>query len=63
MPVHRSINTTGLSDSNIGLFPLTMIGLLKAAEASSMLLTANQSGTHRYTTIEMASLLPIAIYL
>jgi hypothetical protein len=50
-----SINTTGLSVSNNGLFSLTMIGLLKAAEASSKLLTANQSETHRYTTIGMAS--------
>jgi hypothetical protein len=53
-----SINTTALSVSNNGLFSLTMIGLLKAAEASSKLLTANQSATHRYTTIEMASPLP-----
>jgi len=51
-----SINTTGLSVSNNGLFPLTMIGLLKAAEASSKLLTPNQSETHRYTTIGMASM-------
>jgi hypothetical protein len=32
-----------------------MIDLLKAAEASSKLLTANQSETHRTTTIGMAS--------
>jgi len=50
-----SLNTADLSVSNHGLSSLTMIGLLKAAEASSKLLTANQSATHRYTTIGMAS--------
>jgi hypothetical protein len=50
-----SFNTTGLSVSNNGLFSLSIIGLLKAAETSSKLLTANQSETHRYTTIDMAS--------
>jgi hypothetical protein len=36
-------------------FFLTMTVLLAAAEESPKLLTANQSGSHLYTTIDMAS--------
>ena len=57
LPERANVNTPGLSSSNNGLLSLTSIDLLSPAEGASMLLTANQSGISRCTTIDTASMI------